>query len=281
MNFADLRPAWTLHPYPPYHEGLYMEEYFYKFYKENKEIFDNIGYTLIPVFWTMAYWQNLPIQNYINHLPKNLNYFCVSQHDDAVREKLPLNTKVFAAGGNNGGVPLPLVCSPINSKHLDYIPKDIFCSFVGSLTHSVRTNIVNEWKNDSDFLFKTSDWSLRVEEEKISSFFNITKRSKFALCPRGYGAQSFRFYEALQLGSVPVYVHDHVKWTPYSDEIDWNKFAVVLDHKDIPNIKDILCSITDEQYENMIKYGKEVYTNHFSLNNLPYKILNLLKQHKN
>ena len=30
--------------------------------------------------------------------------------------------------------------------------------------------------------------------------------SLFSLCPRGYGPTSFRLYESIQLGSIPVYI---------------------------------------------------------------------------
>ena len=55
VNFKNLRVPADYPTYPPYHTGDYLEEYFYKFYKENKEEFDKTGYTYIPVFWTNVY----------------------------------------------------------------------------------------------------------------------------------------------------------------------------------------------------------------------------------
>ena len=64
-------------------------------------------------------------------------------------------------------------------------------------------------------------------------FVELMSRSVFALCPRGYGRTSYRMYEALQLGCIPVYIHDE-SWLPYADELDWREFAVLVPLADAP-----------------------------------------------
>lgn len=136
-DFKLLRPPPKYPTYPPYHTGEYLEEYFYSFYLSNKSKFDELNVTLIPVFWTNVYnnGEISPhiIQSFLNALPLENVYFTVSQHDDAVREILPPRTIHFSAGGRNGGIPIPLVCSPIPNTYLGESNKDIFCSFVGSI----------------------------------------------------------------------------------------------------------------------------------------------------
>ncbi|KAJ1465033.1 hypothetical protein T484DRAFT_1866809, partial [Baffinella frigidus] len=39
-------------------------------------------------------------------------------------------------------------------------------------------------------------------------FRDVTAASVFSLAPRGNGASSFRIFEALEHGSVPVYIYD-------------------------------------------------------------------------
>ena len=79
------------------------------------------------------------IQPYLDALP-DTKYFTVSQHDDAVAEKLPPGTISFEGGGNGNGIPLPLICSKLPSVKTD-VDRDIFCSFVGSDTHPIRDRI--------------------------------------------------------------------------------------------------------------------------------------------
>jgi len=46
--------------------------------------------------------------------------------------------------------------------------------------------------------------------------------STFILTPRGFGRQSFRFSEIMQIGRVPLYIYDDYAWLPYAGtEIDF------------------------------------------------------------
>jgi len=275
MNFEDVRLPWFLPAYPPYHQGPYIEEYFYEYYLANKELFDN--YLLIPIFWTTAYLKELDVSAYIHCLPSGRNFFCVAQHDDAVKEKLPKGTIVFSAGGNNGGIPIPLVCSRTPQIIQD---RDIFCSFVGSISdpaRGLRQKMVNTLKSNI-FNINIKRWTTVFKTEDIDEFLYTTARSKFTLCPRGYGAQSFRFYEALQLGSVPIYIHDDTIWKPYSDFLNWDDFSISVHINQIQNLEYILCSITEEKRTNMAAKGMKAYNEFFAMENLPRLILRHLSQ---
>ena len=277
INFKNLRPPANYPVYPPYHTGLYLEEYFYDFYIKNKPLFDKTGYTLIPVFWTNVYITNVNrnlLQHYLNLLPKG-KYFTVSQHDDAVSEILPENTLSFEAGGNKNGIPIPLICSPIPEKYKTYTDKTVLCSFTGSITHEIRNEIFSFYGNDKDFHFNVKSWESTVSENNLNVFIDCAKRSKFTLCPRGYGGQSFRIYEAIQLNSVPVIIYDK-KWLPFEDVIDWKDFCVLVNLKDLHNIKNLLMNISDDEYNEMLRIGKITYSKYFNMEGMSRKILEML-----
>lgn len=279
IDFKNLRPPANYPVYPPYHTGDYLEEYFYKFYKRHKEEFDKTGYTLIPVFWTNVYITNVNvnlIQPYIDLLPAG-KYFTVSQHDDAVKEVLPAGTISFEAGGNKNGIPIPLICSPLSKEVAVPTAKDIFCSFTGAITHDIRNVIYNMYREDRDFVFFAKNWSPTVSNNELLTFINTTKCSKFTLCPRGYGAQSFRLYEVLQLGSVPVIVYDK-EWFPFSNEIDWSSFCILINVKEIPEIKNKLLHVSDEKYTNMLSVGRSIYEKYFTMDGMSANILKFLQQ---
>jgi len=278
IDFKNLRPSADYPVYPPYHKGHYLEEYFYKFYKEHKSKFDRTNYTLIPIFWTNIYITNTNInliQHYLDALPPG-KYFTVSQHDDAVKEILPIDTLSFEAGGNGQGIPIPLICSPLLEEHKQFVNKEIFCSFTGSLTHNIRNKIYNCYSSDTDFILIGRDWTPSVSEKDFSTFINITKRSKFTLCPRGYGAQSFRLYEVLQLNSVPVIVYDK-EWLPFKDIINWSSFCILVHENEIDKLKYKLLNITDQQYEQMLITGKQIYSEYFTMEGMSRNILKTLQ----
>jgi hypothetical protein len=277
-------------PYPPYHEGFYLERYFIDFYIKNRTAFDKTGYNFIPVCWTDIYLQRgdlIPVlQQTLNELDPNLKYFTVSQHDDAPYQKLPFNTLNFSAGGNQPNIlPIPLICSPIKDQVIS--TKDIFCSFVGSITqplpgwgqisYNLRIKMLEVLAKDTKYVLKPKHWSPEISKDKQDLFLQITSKSKFTLCPRGYGATSFRLYEAMQLGSVPVYIYYKHPHLPFSDRLDWDKLAVLIEQDNITNIGKILTNINDAQYNEMQKYIKKIYPDYFTLQGMSNNILKTLQ----
>lgn len=287
LNFKDLRPTPSYPSYPPYHTGPYIEEYFYQYYIENKEKFQTLNKTLIPIFWTNLYIANYPndiIQHYINNLPAG-EYFTVSQFDDGIQQQLPVNTINFVAGGNMPGVPIPLICSPIPAKYKKEVDRDIFCSFVGTYInnekYACRIKLYDLYENDKEFYFTPRrSWERIVGEDRLKEFCNITQRSIFTLCPRGYGLQSFRLYEAMQLGSIPVFVYDK-PFFPFNDILDWKSFCVLIQEKEIPNLKNILQNISLDTRKKLLVNGEKIYNEYFTLSGMSYNILKSLERQIN
>lgn len=61
--------------------------------------------------------------------------------------------------------------------------------------------------------------------------------AKYVLCPRGYATSSFRCYEAMRAGRVPVILAD--EWVP-PEGPNWEKFAIFVPEDQVADIPDIL-----------------------------------------
>jgi hypothetical protein len=59
--------------------------------------------------------------------------------------------------------------------------------------------------------------------------------SDYLFCCRGYGNYSYRFYEILSAGRIPVFL-DTDCVLPYDFEIDWKKYCVWLKQEELPII---------------------------------------------
>lgn len=268
-----LRPKSISPTYPPYHTGEYLEEYFFRRWNEENIQTDR---EYIDVFWTNNFCNSMfagkqyqNVQEELNSfLDQNGKYFTVSQFDDGPFEDFPEDTLIFSAGGNREGnniIPVPLICSPISKDLIPNKEKTIFCSFVGSRnTHPIRMDMCKYLYNKDGYEISAGNWSTTVPIDNFKKFLDITCSSKFALAPRGYGRQSFRMYEILQLGTVPVYVSD-VHYLPWSDELDWNDFCVPVNEDEIEEIDDILKSIDEVEYNKLLENGKKVYEEYFTL----------------
>jgi len=84
----------------------------------------------------------------------------------------------------------------------------------------------------------------------------------------------------MQLGAVPVYISDRF-WLPWTHELNWNDFCVMITEDKIENIHEILESIDDKTYQKMQDKIKEVYDNYFTLEGSCGKILQILELEDN
>ena len=226
------------------------------------------------------------MQNSLNEWVKNNpspnGYFTIVQHDDSIMLTLPLNTIIF--GACNGTIPLPLIYEDINHtlENIPRIPfnqKKIFCSFVGSITSNfvqpnVRATLVNYFKNNPKFLLNIpSRWTNNVDKTKQDNFINITSNSRFALAPRGYGRSSFRFFEILQLGVIPIYIWNDIEWLPYKENteknigIDYSKFCISIHISEINKLEMILGAINEDKYNQMLEEYQKI-KNRFTLDEM-------------
>lgn len=183
---------------------------------DNDQIFEEWFYTqpiqntdrvYLPIFWTSYYCKHKYgkdyraiqlLQMFLETLDRSRKYFTIVQFDDGILNDLTgLDIKVYAMSGNRIDYPLPLICKPHKYPQM---PKDIFCSYIGANNHHIRTGLM-QYQN------KTS-WYINDRPHTLEYFCEILARSKYVLCPRGYGQTSFRIMEALQYGAIPVYISD-------------------------------------------------------------------------
>ena len=57
----------------------------------------------------------------------------------------------------------------------------------------------------------------------LKDFLRAIARAKFVFCPRGIGSSSFRAYQSLMAGSIPIItgMNDY----PFKNQVDWDDFC--------------------------------------------------------
>ena len=258
----------TSHVYPPFKNGRYMEEYCYDVLLAKKDMIQT-DVVYIPIFWTNL--QNHPgfstmkskyqvlLTHALKAFPPTTTYMTIVQHDDGPQLQLPKDTIIF--GACTGTVPLPLIYEDVSNRLVDEprCPKTQLASFVGTLTtHSLRDEVCRALQDKDDIVWNGKNvWSAAVQKQDADVFIKETLQSYFCLAPRGYGRSSFRFFEAMLMDTVPVYVWDDIEWLPYKEVLDYSTFAISISRKDVPNLYDILSSISDKTYEKMVENLKK------------------------
>jgi len=194
------------HPFPyPTTNRTEFERWFYL----NTTGAEIAGRTYLPIFWTGYYVKFkygkdkaalANLQQFLNKLDRSRKYFTIVQYDDGILNDIShLDIKVFSMSGGRIDYPLPLIAEPLPA--LAPAPKDIFCSFVGKITHPIRKHLIDQLSGKPGYY-------ISVKPHSVAAYSDILNRSQFVLCPRGYGPTSFRISEALQFGAVPVYCSD-------------------------------------------------------------------------
>jgi hypothetical protein len=134
----------------------------------------------------------------------------------------------------------------------------MLCSFVGTITHTVRQTMVEKFNSNPNFTMNVKNgWSTDIPKNNQDSFIELTVNSKFSLAPRGYGRSSFRFFEIYKLGTIPIYIWDDIEWLPYKELIDYSKICVSIHVSKIDELETMLNNIDEEKYNNMwLEYEK-------------------------
>ncbi|KAF5823916.1 putative xylogalacturonan beta-1,3-xylosyltransferase [Helianthus annuus] len=144
--------------------------------------------------------------------------------------------------------------------------RPILAFFAGRMHGEARSILLQHWENkDPDMkIFR----KLQKSENKMS-YANYMKSSKYCICAKGYEVNSPRVVEAIFFECVPVIISDN--FVPLFFEIlNWESFAVFIQEKDIPNLKNILLSISKRRYLVMYQRVKKVQ-HHFLWHIKPVK----------
>lgn len=93
------------------------------------------------------------------------------------------------------------------------------------------------------------------------NYVNHMKNSKYCICARGYEVNSPRLVESIMYGCVPVIISDNFV-PPFLEVLNWEKIAVFVSEKDIPELKNILLSISERRYR-VMQHRVKMVKRHF------------------
>ncbi|XP_015083951.1 probable glycosyltransferase At5g03795 [Solanum pennellii] len=122
--------------------------------------------------------------------------------------------------------------------------------FAGNMHGYLRPVLLKHWEN------RDPDMKIHGGITK-ASYLRYMKSSKYCICARGSQVNSPRVVEAIYYGCIPVILSDNYV-PPLFETLNWEAFAVFVQEKDIPNLKNILLSIPDKKYKQMYGRVKQV-----------------------
>lgn len=165
-----------------------------------------------------------------------------------ISKKLPNNLHIFRTSidkqfqrSNEHALPAwsaDLLGDRNNISIRDKMSKPVI-SFCGALTHPSRSHAINILaKNDkieTSFIIRNSFWGGSIHDPILrEEYINNMRESDIVLCCRGAGNFSFRLYECMSLGKIPLIIDTDLA-LPCSDEIDWEKTSIITQGDGINN----------------------------------------------
>ena len=147
------------------------------------------------------------------------------------------------------------------------IEKNIICNFIGTINNELRLKIFKTFKNKNGYYI----------EQKIdyNSFVNVVSKSNFTFCPRGLGLSSYRFFECMFLGSIPVLFADDVI-LPYDNIINYDDMIIRIPESKILDFEFINDKLSNINISDM---KKKIHDNikHFRLDGIQEYVYQKIK----
>ncbi|MDR3695448.1 exostosin family protein [Mucilaginibacter sp.] len=254
--------------YPSHNKDYGIEQDFYIWLKKQKNIVTKdplaADWHYLPVYWTRWHINHnfadqgeglAELQGGVDKvLIDHAKTFTITQFDGGIL----INggaIKVFTAARTvNEGIDIPILCSPHRKPPLP-VKKKYLASFNGSfITHPIRVEMERRFKENPEILIQGGLPTRFYKRWFWAKSFNVnTMASYVALSPRGTSCSSFRFFEAMQLGTAPCLIGD-VDVRPFKKFIPWDEisyFAATVDE-----LEDLLKNLDKKE---AIEKGKKAY----------------------
>jgi len=265
---ALLQPETQSFQYPAHNKDYGIEQDFDIWIKKQKDVITNdpseADWHYLPVYWTRWHINHdfaehgeglAQLQEEVDKIIINdKKTFTVSQFDGGILINTGKSIVFTAARTINEGIDIPILCSP-HRKPPFPITKKYLASFNGSFaTHPIRLEMEKIFNANPNVLIQGGIPTRFYKRWFWAKNYNLnTMASYIALCPRGTSCNSFRFFEAMQLGTAPCLIGD-TDVRPFKKFIPWEEMSYYASNAD--ELEELLQNLDKKD---AIEKGKKAY----------------------
>jgi len=265
--------------YPQENINYGIEQDFFLYLHKNKDLLtvtpSAADFHYLPIFWTRWHLNHNYGKDGINELQKEVNSsiidenktFTICQYDDGPLVRIGKTIQFLSSRKTKKGIDIPLLRNKLQ-KPLFKPKKKYLASFIGRISnHPLRKEMQADLSDSKEVYIQDGI----VDTKK---YINNILSSYICLSPRGYGGGSFRFYESMQLGVVPLLIGD-IDTRPFKRFINWDNISYFA--KNTKEIKRILISTNKTTLLRMGKEANEIYQHFLNFNNWCKYVIEELK----
>jgi hypothetical protein len=133
----------------------------------------------------------------------------------------------------------------LNTERLPVPPagsRDLLYNFIGAPTSPARRKLLSAEHPPDAMVRETLNFNHQrwAPDDAVAPYVDVLARSRFTLCPPGSATSSYRIFEAMRAGSIPVLISDELV-LPHGPE--WPECSVTIPEKDATQVPDILSAV--------------------------------------
>lgn len=253
--------------------------------KEFLELVDNpsnADFFVYPIKWEK---KSLELKSFLAHASKHNKKTLVFFNDDS-DENMDLDeqnifvfrTSFYRSTKKNNEIAMPGWA--FDYGHQSYRKKEDrpIVGFCGCYTNNIYRrrsleSLINSDTIIKNFILYDQFWAGREQQVKEnldhayahdvrSKFIDNIKNSDYVLCCRGSGNFSYRLYETLSAGRIPIIIDTDIV-LPHEDKIPWNDISVWVKKENIDKIDNIVLkdydSMSQAEFLERQKTCREIY----------------------
>lgn len=180
--------------------------------------------------------------------------WCFYNDDDETKIILPSHVKLFRTSYNSVDFGKNDICMPpLATDHFEggFIDR-LNVGFVGhdKCDRKKFLSQLSKCSLETNFIIRSGFWAPGIEKQKaIAEYFDNMKHNLFIVCYRGGGNFSYRFYETLMMGRIPIFISDNSP-LPFKNQIDYSKHCVMIEKDEIQSFDYIANKVTKFYQDN-------------------------------
>tara|TARA_R110002126_G_scaffold105787_2_gene240245 strand:+ start:477 stop:1349 length:873 start_codon:yes stop_codon:yes gene_type:complete len=142
--------------------------------------------------------------------------------------------------------------------------------YVGQIGYASRQWLADIQLDKYDLDITSPIWGVKDTITRVNMLKDFCLRmakSKYAFAPRGIGTSSFRLYQAMMVGTVPI-VSGMTEY-PFSNNVEWKDFCIINDKQTDLDFNSLTINT---EYENMRQRGIQFWEDYVRIENCDKKL---------
>lgn len=143
--------------------------------------------------------------------------------------------------------------------------------FCGNTEQEFRQEIIETMEDQgilkTNFILRKGFWAPELPKEQARrEFLDNLRDNLFVLCMRGDGNFSYRLYETMMMGRIPVII-DSDQVFPFEDIINYDGLGIVIEEEELDEAEEIIETwliVNQNDLESIQRYNRQIWEKYMS-----------------